>query len=94
MSDWYLVIGFDSEKELNDYKDEIKEWRKKFSPTDVSMENISGENLGVYLLELEDINDYDISSNEDIGTYPYYIFWKLETGFSVGFGFYNKEDME
>lgn len=94
MSEWYLVIGFDHEVELNDYKDEIEAWKKKVNPMEVTMKDISGENLGVHLLDLRFINDFDLFSNDNIEVYPYYIFWKLETGFSVGFGFYDKEDMQ
>lgn len=94
MSDWYLVIGFNDEVELKCYKDEMRAWKKQVSPTSVSQKSLSGEELGVHLLDLRNMDDFDLSDNEDIEVFPYYVFWKLETGFSVGFGFFGKEDME
>lgn len=93
MSEWYLVVGFDSEDDLNRYKDEIKEWKKQDSLAGVSRKNLSGEELGVHLLDLRDMDDFELIDNDDIEMFPFYVFWKLETGFSVGHGFYDKKDM-
>lgn len=95
MSEWYLVYGFDSESELNDYKEDVREWRKKHNPMySTTMNSLLGENLGVHLLNLDRMEDFDLSDYDEIEEFPYYVFWNLKTGFSVGYGFYDREDME
>jgi len=95
MSEWYLIFGFNSENELIDYKEDVREWRKKHNPINgTGMDSLLGENLGVHLLNLDRMEDFDLSCNDDIEEFPYYVFWKLEVGFSVGYGFHAKEDMQ
>ena len=94
MAEWYLIYGFDSESELNDYKEDVKEWRKKVNPMDAGMGSLMGENLGVFLLDLEKMDSFDFFDRNEIEEFPYFVFWRIEAGFSVGHGFYDKKDMQ
>jgi hypothetical protein len=93
MSEWYLVYGFQCESDLNDYIEDVTSWKDKTGSYD--MDHLRGMNLGVHLLDLEILEDFDLSEAPDeLQDYSYYVFWKIEAGFSVGYGFHTKEDVQ
>ena len=95
MNEWYLVYGFDCESDLNDYKEDVASWKNKIVSAEVDMDHLRGMNLGVHLLDLKILEDFDLSEAPDeLQDYSYYVFWKIEAGFSVGYGFHAKEDMQ